>query len=222
MSSQQDSGGSESPRRSSDGPGPRSATGGVPAPGHIGAAGAALDHLDDDVTVILLSLAARKRVGPFAPLLRRIERPDGPGWFLDAVVVGCRAAGVAIAALSDPVGGPTALRRLKAWSKSTLAAAQSAGQLAPQASPHSAPHSGPPAPDHSSAISGAAGSHERPADEATLQALVAYAVAVGTGLAVHDLRLSTRPPKEWDPLFVDLAELVPMPWAETFRRAAGR
>lgn len=195
MSSQRDPVAAGPPHGPGAVPAQRTPTGPAIPVGSVAAPGGAVDHLDDDVTVILLSLAARKRAGPFAPLLRRIERSDGPGWFLDAIVEGCRAAGVSTAALSDPVGGPAALKRLKAWSKSTLAPFAESSALA---------------------------TTEPDADEATLRALVAYAVAVGVGLAVHDLRLSTRPPKEWDPLFVDLSEMVPMPWAETFRRAAGR
>lgn len=152
--------------------------------------------IDDDVTVLLLSLAARRRVGPFAPLLNRIERPDGPAWFLGAFETACRSAQIGMAALSDPRSGPEALRRLKSWAKSTLRAADPMG---------SAP-----------------GSDLSDDEEAVRLALLAYAVTVAIGLTVHNLRLSTRPPHEWDPLFVDLAELAPMPWAETFQRAAGK
>jgi hypothetical protein len=153
--------------------------------------------VDDDVTVILLTLAARQREGPFAPLLRRLERPDGANWFLDAVSACCREARVGAALLTDPRSGPAALRRLKSWAKTILA-----GAARPE--------------------SDAAAAGSPIADETRTLALLAYALAVGVGLAVHNVRLSTRPPQEWDPLFVDLAELAPMPWSDAFRAAAGK
>lgn len=150
---------------------------------------------DDAATLLLLALAARKRAGPFAPLLRRLEAPDGPRWLLSAVPEACAEAGVTVALLSHPKDGPAALRRLKSWAKRVLT-----GSV-----------------DQSSTALG-----EVPSDPRRELGLLAYALAVAMAITTHDLRLSTRPPREWDPLFIDLSELAPMPWAETFRRAAGR
>lgn len=150
---------------------------------------------DDDATLLLLALAARRRGGPFAPLLRRLEAADGARWLLSAVPEACAEAGVSVAVLSNSKDGPGALRRLKSWAKRVLT-----GSV-----------------DQSSAAVG-----ELPSDPRREVALLGYALAVAIGVTSHELRLSSRPPREWDPLFVDLAELAPMPWAETFRRAAGR
>jgi len=56
--------------------------------------------------------------------------------------------------------------------------------------------------------------------EMALGALAVYCLTVAAALVHHGQLISTQPREEWDTLFVDLADVMPVPWRDLLMQAA--
>lgn len=158
------------------------------------------DQFTDEATRELLELALHRDTGPFAPLLERLEMPDGDTWFNLAIVRVCDRAGIGAPEFDTTVRGLDALRKLKGFCRGEIEASRSDSARSD-------------IPDSQRA--------SQHADERRAEAFAGYALSVALAQALHGVMISGRSRGEWESIFLHLAELVAQPWSSHFHHASG-